>query len=446
MPNATMRLEDLLAPVSCETFFRECWERQPLLVPRESPGAYAGLFSLADIDAVVAYSRPRFSDPSAFATRPTSPPTYVRGVLADQPPLSPLKAPGIAELRQAFDQGKSVVIMSMQHRWGPIAQLCRNLEGVFHCPIHANLYLTPPGAQGFAAHYDPHEVFALQLEGTKHWRLYERTERLPLADSVGTPTPPLGAARDIRLAPGDLLYIPRGHVHDAYTDDSHSLHLTIGINVYRWAELLHHALAIVSRRDARLRESIPGGALARPNGELRQRFVELLTALAETDSTDVLFDEALCSLGDQFFGELGALPGGRFADRPDLDRIGLETILERPARAFCRVVENESAVAIEFPGNRVAGPRRIAAALRFVAGATRFAVRELPDELNAEGKVVLARRLVREGLLEVQALNGPESARCATTEDGAANEAAPPGNGKISAPARKLQTEGAAAE
>lgn len=38
-------------------------------------------------------------------------------------------------------------------------------------------YLTPPDSQGFAPHYDDIEAFVLQLEGKKHWRLYN-----PLSD------------------------------------------------------------------------------------------------------------------------------------------------------------------------------------------------------------------------------------------------------------------------
>lgn len=39
-------------------------------------------------------------------------------------------------------------------------------------PLYLLSYLTPPGTQGFAPHYDDIEAFILQLEGKKHWRLY----------------------------------------------------------------------------------------------------------------------------------------------------------------------------------------------------------------------------------------------------------------------------------
>ena len=57
--------------------------------------------------------------------------------------------PDVAEVSRAFARGKTVILTAMQHRWGPVAALCRRLEEFFGCPVHTNLYLTPPGAQGF---------------------------------------------------------------------------------------------------------------------------------------------------------------------------------------------------------------------------------------------------------------------------------------------------------
>lgn len=407
MLTSSLQFDDLLAPHEIETFLRDTWEKEPLIVNRGDEGAYRGLFCVGDLDAVIAYSRPQF-DPSAFEPVAARPATYIRGVLGGQAPPLPGEQPSIAELRQHYEQGKSLVIMGMQHRWPAIAELCRNLETVFHAPVHANMYLTPPGSQGFAAHYDTHEVFVLQLDGTKHWRLYGVAEELPLAtDSVSLLKKPSTKPREITLGAGDLLYIPRGHVHEASTADGRSLHLTVGVNVYRWADLLLQTFAHISRRDVAFRRSIPGGALPADRSQLKAKFKELVERWAAAASADDAFEHALDMLADQFMGQLEMLPCGQFAGHDNCD-VGLDSLLERDVRAVCRVVEGDQGVAIVFPGNRVAGPHRIAAALRFVAAARRFKPRDLPGELSDDGKLVLVRRLMREGLLRVVSQTIPD--------------------------------------
>ena len=400
MPATDFGLGALLAPVDPPTFFRDSWERQPLVVPRGAPDYYAGVLSLADVDRVIAFTRPKFADPAAFAATPPRAATFVQGWLADRPLPEEPRFPGIVELRRVFEQGKTVVIMTMQQRWPPVAALCRELEGLFHCPVHANMYLTPPGAQGFDAHFDTHEVFVLQLAGSKHWRLYGPARTFP---SVGERThvarDQLGAPRDVRLEAGDLLYIPRGHVHEAFTSEGTSLHLTVGVNVYRWADLLHEALDELTRHDERFRASVPpghlGGDVVPP--PLADRFRELLDVLARTARVD----DALRRLGDQFFGQLPALPDAHFAPPEDAAGIDLDTVLRRRPGVICRVVRDGGWVAIEFPGGQVGGPLKIAQALHFVARAGPFPVRDLPGELGEEGKLVLARRLLRERVLTV---------------------------------------------
>jgi hypothetical protein len=290
--------------------------------------------------------------------------------------------------------------MTMQHRWLPLAVLCRNLEGVFHCPVHANMYLTPKGAQGFDAHFDTHEVLVLQLEGSKHWRLYGSARRFPsVEDRFDGPKDTLGPAREVVLQPGDLLYIPRGHVHEAFTSECSSLHVTVGINVFRWADLFHEALATLTRKDERFRESIPPGMLGgeQLTAHLKVRFQELLDVVARSARAD----EGLRTLGDQFFGALQPLPNASFLPPEVGESIDLDTVLEKSPGAICRVVQDGGWIVIEFPGGQVGGPVKIASALHFVARNDRFAVRSLPDDLGPEAKLLLARRLLRERLLKV---------------------------------------------
>lgn len=421
MDAGDLDLRRLLAPLEVATFFEQTWERQPFTVRRHEPGYYADLFSLADVDRVIAFTRPLFPEAHSF---PGGPPaqTYVQGWLPEQ--QQPAPCLGIAELRYLFAQGRSVVIRSMQHRWPAIASLCRNLEAVFHCPVHANLYLTPPNSQGFEPHIDTHEVFALQIDGTKQWRLYGPVANLPLAeDKTSVPRSRLGPTRDVALEPGDLLYIPRGHAHEAFTTTSTSLHLTVGVNVYRWTDLLNEALAAMARADQRFRETIPPGLLA--GGPLPadavEKFRELLRALA----AGVRPEDAARRLGDRFFDGLAMLPDAHFTPNDGADRIDLETQLAKRPSTICRVLVREDGAMIEFPGGQLGGPARIAPALRFIAQAGRFSARELP-ELGDDAKLVLARRAVREGLLTT-IVPGPPSA---STRTATGHRQQPSANGK----------------
>jgi hypothetical protein len=407
-------LRRILAPIQAETFLSETWEKRPLIIRREDGGHYAGLFSLADVDTVIAFSRPRFTEPGAFPGRPPPSRTCVQGWLPDQTLAPSDFYPGIAELRQVHAQGKTLIIRAMQHRWPAIALLCRNLENVFHCPVHANLYLTPPTAQGFEAHIDAHEVFALQLHGVKHWRLYGPAVNLPLANEKAIiPRDRLGPVQEVCLEPGDLLYIPRGHAHEAFTADHSSLHLTVGVNVHRWADLLHQAVEEMSRRDARFRESLRPGALLDGDAApaLGRRLQELLGALADGARPEA----AVRRLGDEFLDELVMLPDGRFGTPAGTD-VDTDTVLARSPGAICRCVAGPDGALIQFPGGQVSGPARIATALQFVARSERFAVRELPDSLGAEGKLVLARRLIREGLLTIVSPAKDRAGRTPTPE------------------------------
>lgn len=400
MPDIDLDLRKLLAPIGEAAFFGAHWEKEPLHLARGWTDYYTGLFSSKDVDSIIAFTRPKFADTGAFKPEVPRQKSFVQGWLADRTQEEETSYPGIGELRRVYSQGRTVVIMSMQQRWPSIAVLCRNLESVFHCPVHANLYLTPAGAQGFDAHFDTHEVLVLQLEGHKTWRLYGPTRRLPLVgERFNVPREKLGPVREVHLQTGDLLYVPRGHVHEAFTAEEASMHLTVGVNVYRWADLLHEALASLTRDDERFREALPVGML---RGEalpaaMTDRFGELLSVLLR----EARAEEALRQLGDQFFSHMQMLPGSHFTPPPKEEAIDLDTMLEKTPGAVCRIVEEGAWVAIEFPGGRMGGPLKIASALRFVARAERFRVRDLPDDLGSEAKLVLIRRLVRERLLTV---------------------------------------------
>ncbi len=388
-------LAKILHPIEPEVFFRDYWEKKPLLISRNDPDYYRGLPSLSDVDAMIAYSRPKFVEPGDFKPNGPANHPYVQGWLADDEPMPSVLYPTVSDVQQAFLRGKTLILTATQHRWPASAALCRNLERFFGCPVHANLYLTPKGAQGFHAHFDGHEVFVLQLEGTKHWRFYGSGRELPLPDEDGpVPVERIGpVTEEAFVRPGDLLYMPRGHIHEAFTSDQASMHLTVGVKVFRMADLVRLALDAVSRRDARFREAVPPGVLpaGRATESLQERFRELLRALAD----DGRVEEAVDRLASSFLRQLAPLPGDYFSAGDDADAVDLDTVLERAPGVVFRLTSGEGWVALVFPGNRIDGPPKIAAALQTITRTPRFAPKDLPDDLTPDAKLLLARRLVR---------------------------------------------------
>jgi hypothetical protein len=127
-------LRRLLAPIPTEDFFRDTWERQPLTIQRQAQQSYAGLFALADVDAVIAFSRPRFAEGGVFAGSPPLVPSCVQGWLSEQ--LGPTDAcrdissrkkkedrnEKLAELRKAsHDQLMKLLTNAQRTQWEQMA-------------------------------------------------------------------------------------------------------------------------------------------------------------------------------------------------------------------------------------------------------------------------------------------------------------------------------------
>ena len=128
--------------------------------------------------------------------------------------------------------------------------------------MQINAYLSPSSARGLDVHFDYHDVFVVQLEGTKRWRVWAPTERSrdPIGGKHAVPRPTLEELGepilDLVLEPGDVLYLPRGHPHVAETTDRASAHLTVGVLAITWHRVVRRAIDDEIAA-GRLRSSIP---------------------------------------------------------------------------------------------------------------------------------------------------------------------------------------------
>ena len=385
----------VIGSLRSDDFFEQYWEQNPLVISRKNPDYYCDLLSEQDLYTLLWSTKPAWGSVQlANHNRQEGWVDYTTQV------------PNVDCIARAYGQGDTIVVNDLQWRWKPIALVCRSFEVIFNFVVNANLYLTPKGSQGLAPHFDTQNVFILQLQGSKHWRLYDSSIKCPLDDvaqevsRIDTGEPLLSAT----LQAGDLLYIPRGMVHEAVTSDDSSMHLTIGVSVLCWKTLLESMLQLASEEEAQFRQALPIGFANRSDllVSLHSRIEALLKRLQETVSVE----GAVERLAERLMDTMQPLPNDRCFQTPEVDTLSLDTVVKKPEGMFCRMFRDRDSVRLQVPGgSAVKGPKPLEGAFRFVADSDRFAIKEMPNSLSENAKIVLARRLINEGLLIVVSSN-----------------------------------------
>ena len=251
-----------------ERFAAEYWSKRPLLTPAAESGAdYTDLLDSAAIDELL--SRRGLRTPfirmakqgKVIAAREFTRSGGLGAGVADQ--VADDKVLGLVA------DGATLVLQGLHRTWPPLVLFGSRLSAELGHPVQINCYLTPSQNQGFAPHYDTHDVFVLQVAGRKRWVVHRPvlTDPLPGQDwerhraavTARAAEPPL---LDLVLQPGDALYLPRGYVHSAVAQGETSIHLTVGVHPVTRHALLTHLLAEAAGEPS-LRASLPlGGDLA----------------------------------------------------------------------------------------------------------------------------------------------------------------------------------------
>lgn len=385
-------LADLVAPFTPAAFMAKYWEARPLHVARSTPFWCRDFPGVVDIDGLLA----RADAGDIRLVR-----TMHGGGTESHVGKNGNGRLDLAAIYRAYGDRWTVVINHVHEKAPRVGRLAADLEEALCHWVGANLYFTPPRAQGFAPHADGHDVFVLQLAGRKRWRVFRPIVPLPLeGQKVEVDRTGLGRCLlEIVLEPGHVLYMPRGFIHAGVADAEASVHLTIGVHPFRWVDLVNEAVGVASERRVALRHSVPmdmrqGAPRA---AEFERRLKAVLSALRHSDVARVAWQR----LRHRRTLKSHAAPDGHFMAIDRARSIGLRTVLERRRGLRCLVQIAGGRATVEFGENRVDGPVAIEPALRFIARHDRFSVAELPDDLTDGSKLVLTRRLVLEGLLTV---------------------------------------------
>lgn len=243
-------LARLLNPVDPADFFRLYWDRIPIHMSGKE-GKFDDVmthqqFSDAMFDAKLGDKQLKYLQKS-IGDRWSSLDFFIRKKAAWTEQKS------IQQLAKELPAG-TLVYDSIEKHVPTAKAFCRALFSDFGCQTTINAYFSAGrDASAFDAHFDPQDVFILQLEGEKEWRLWERdrvTNPVPGFPEPKSMSPPaLPADETVLMTAGDLLYVPRGMWHwPRSLDDEPSLHLTLTLVMPKPTDLLLWLTQILSEK------------------------------------------------------------------------------------------------------------------------------------------------------------------------------------------------------
>lgn len=388
--------EKLISPCSLENFFAEYWEQKPLVAGGEN---YQLRFNLADIDAYLERSDLRVpalrlvQDGKNIPTR-----SFVKELTFGAHKSTDLI--DTDKVIRLFQKGATILIQLAHISFPTLKNWCAELELFWGFPIEMNVYLTPPNSQGFSLHYDTHSVFALQISGSKIWQLYENSVTLPLLDEPfsesgeGSSQQRL-VTQEIELQEGQFLYIPRGHFHSAKANTEASLHITVGffpptrLNIIkRWVETL---------RTDKFFRSAPSSYLKpiRSKSSIDKEQIEIQDMLKHCARMD------LANLVDQKSSSIEIQPKSRrLLDSLALNAICRTTQLLVRENLSIAISENSSVFEIVVFDTKISFPLHSKEAIYSALSKSGvFCAVDLESNYSDESKIVLCKRLVKEGVL-----------------------------------------------
>ena len=389
-----------------ESFLSTSYGLWPQLFQSQGSASFNDLLSISDVSRLVGGMH--LKPPAVRMVkegRLLSPQSYLRsaivgGVIVDDLPDARL-------IGQALAGGATLKLQGLHQFWPPLTRQCDAMSVALSHYVKANAYLTPPRSIGLGRHYDTHDVFVLQAEGSKSWRIWEPVVAWPLASQEWTDVRshnsselPVGKlVLEVTLEPGDTLYVPRGFVHAVASRDAPSLHLTLGVLASTWVEALKDSYDAVARSSVEHRMPLPAG-FALNSKSRSEAVVEYERIAAEKGATP---ESAIGAAERAFWRNRAEDLSSHIADVLEREAVSeLTTVFRRPSKVLQigwfgeRFMVRSTKRELSVPGS---WGREI---IELLDGSARTAGSLEPGRGTAD-KVQLVKRLVQEGFLSIGA-------------------------------------------
>jgi len=227
--------DEIMAPLGAERFFAEYEGRKPLHL-KGAADKFAAVMSWAKLNdllgEVTIWSQASLQ--LVLDKEPIPPAGYCTP--APGRDGGQVLRPDPDKVKGLLRRGATLVANDIDHLSAGLTAFSKAMEDTLQGKVQGNLYLSSRRRPGFAAHFDKHDVYAVHVEGTKTWHIYEGRAADPIAHpmfkTLGREHHERAKGRmlmEVRMEPGDLLYLPRGQYHDALVDEGGAVHVAFGV-------------------------------------------------------------------------------------------------------------------------------------------------------------------------------------------------------------------------
>jgi ribosomal protein L16 Arg81 hydroxylase len=379
-----------------DEFFASYFNQRPLLRRNALRGDPRGMLSVAELDRILhleVIRPPYLRLTKQDAGIPEA--AYTQMIRVQGATITDSVAP--EKVYEHFRTGATITWNSLNHFSPSLRALTRMLSEKFAVRSDVVAFLTPAGKQGFTPHHDPVDLFIIQLEGTKYWRLWNPppVRRGDIGhyklEDLGEPVV------DVSLQPGDVLYLPYNTPHVAVAEDQVSLHLSVMVRPRMWSELLRLAVDELVE-DERFWQFpyLDEDDLASCSAALADKVDQLVQRLQDMDTEVVL--NRLMLLGRR---AEGSSQGNQFELTAAIDAITPTTRLKRTTvpLSFHDTVDGKTRTKVN--GHTIAVPAAIAETLRRMGATDEIPAEALFPDVTGDRSVKAAQNLARLGVLTI---------------------------------------------
>jgi hypothetical protein len=385
--------DKIVAPYSVDDFFNTYHEKDILHIKRNDEQYYQDILTPREISDYL--ERQDIFYPSVRIVKNGKEIPNGEYTLKSTP-IGHHRKDGIINTDKAFslfNNGATFVIQAGQRYFNNLSHCSLELSQKFNSPVQANLYITPNKSQGFNPHWDTHDVFVLQISGTKTWHLYGFEKELPTKNqSFVSKDYKKEPIQTIQLSPGDFLYVPRGYVHDAMADDGISSHITIGILSFTWARYFNEIFPQLEEFKE-FREAVPfwkgdlSGLIQEKTESLRQKLSELN------------FSKGIERLNKSYYAAQPQPVHNYFESIRNISRVSADTALALNEGVIFQFVKKESSYELHLLGKAIQFPEVLKPAVDYIFSQKKFTLKLLPGDTEAVKELIT--QLIREGVVYI---------------------------------------------